>query len=152
MLKCYEDYTVEKTIHIPVTYKVTEEEIIGMASKWDPQPFHIDKQAAKDSIFGGLVASSAHIIPIFIWLGQQEGVKTAAVSALGFEQMKPLLPIYAGDELSYQYECTEKRLSKSRPGIGIVKCEGRMYNQHGKLVFTGAVASLVKMRTETNGI
>lgn len=147
MLKYYEDYIVDKTIHIPVTYRVSEEEIISMASKWDPQPFHIDKEAAKQSIFAGLVASSAHIIPIFIWLGQQEGVKTAAVSALGFEQMKPLLPVRPGDELTYRYECTEKRPSNSRPGIGIVKCEGRMYNQQGELVFTGTVASLVKMRT-----
>ena len=148
MLKFYEDYVVDKTIHIPVTYRVSEEEVISMASKWDPQPFHIDKEAAKQSIFGGLVASSAHIIPIFIWLGQQEGVKTAAVSALGFEQMKPLLPVRPGDELSYKYECIEKRLSKSRPGIGIVKCEGRMYNQQGELVFSGTVASLVRMRSE----
>ena len=149
MLKYYEDYALQKTIHIPVTYRVTEEEIISMATKWDPQPFHIDKQAAIESIFGGLVASSAHIIPIFIWLGQQEGIKTAAVSALGFEEMKPLLPIRPDDELSYQYECTEKRLSRSRPGVGIVKCVGRMYNQKGEMVFTGTVASLVAMRTET---
>jgi len=149
MLKYYEDYALNKTLHIPVTYTVSEEEIISMAEKWDPQPFHIDREAAKNSIFGGLVASSAHIIPIFIWLGQQEGIKTAAVSALGFEQMKPLLPIRPGDVLSYKYECTDKRLSKSRPGVGIVKCEGRMYNQQGEMVFTGTVASLVTMRTET---
>lgn len=152
MFKYYEDYTLHKTIFIPVTYSVSEEEIISMASKWDPQPFHIDREAAKQSIFAGLVASSAHLIPMFIWLGQQEGVKTAAVSALGFEQMKPLLPVRPGDVLSYQYECTEKRLSKSRPGIGIVKCEGRMYNQHSELVFTGTVASLVRMRTETGEV
>lgn len=146
MLKYYEDYILNQTISIPATYHVTESEVIEMARKWDPQPFHIDKDAAKQSIFGGLVASSAHIIPIFIWLGQQEGIPTAAVSALGFEDMKPLSPIRPGDVLGYQYECTEKRLSRSRPGIGIVKCEGRMYNQHKELVFTGRVASLVKMR------
>lgn len=146
MLKYYEDYIPDREIVIPVTYPVSESEVVEMASKWDPQPFHTDKEAAKQSIFGGLVASSAHIIPIFIWLGQQEGVRTAAVSALGFEEMRPLLPIRPGDVLSYRYACTEKRPSKSRPGIGIVKCEGRMYNQKGELVFTGRVASLVKMR------
>jgi acyl dehydratase len=148
VLKYYEDYVLGKTLNIPVTYTVTEEEIISMASKWDPQPFHIDREAAKESIFGGLVASSAHIIPIFIWLGQQEGIRTAAVSALGFEDMRPLAPIRPGDVLSYQYECTEKRLSRSRPGIGIVKCTGRMSNQHGELVFVGTVASLVKQVEE----
>ena len=145
-MKYYEDYVLGKTLDIPVTYAVTEEEIIQMSAKWDPQPFHMDKEAAKESIFGGLVASSAHIIPIFIWLGQQEGIKTAAVSALGFEEMKPLAPIRPGDVLSYQYECIEKRLSRSRPGVGIVKCMGRMYNQKKELVFTGTVASLVKTR------
>jgi acyl dehydratase len=148
MLKYYEDYALNRTIEIPVTYKVTEEEVIRMAEKWDPQPFHMDKEAARQSIFGGLVASSAHIIPMFIWLGQQEGTRTAAVSALGFEEMKTLLPIRPGDVISYRYECTAKRLSKSRMGVGIVKCEGRMYNQAGELVFTGTVASLVKTRTE----
>jgi len=146
MLKYYEDYLPGKTLHIPVTYTVTEDEIVSMAKKWDPQPFHIDRAAAKHSIFGGLVASSAHIIPIFIWLGQQEGVQTAAISALGFEELRPLAPIRPGDVLSYQYECMEKRLSRSRPGAGIVKCLGRMYNQKNELVFTGTVASLVKTR------
>jgi acyl dehydratase len=143
---CFEDYTVGEVLHIAKRYTVTEEEIVSMATKWDPQPFHVDPVAAKDSIFGGLVASSAHAFPIFVYLGQQGGKKTAAISALGFDKIRFSSPIRPGDELRYEYSCLEKRVSGSRPYAGIVRCEGRLINQHDEVVFSGEVASLVRRR------
>lgn len=142
----FEDYEEGKVMHIDKRYVVTEEEIISMAQKWDPQPFHVDPVAARDSIFGGLVASSAHAFPIYVWLGQQGGRKVAAISALGFDKLRFVSPIRPGDELRYEYSCLEKRLSASRPFAGIVCCEGRLYNQRNELVFSGEVASLVQRR------
>lgn len=142
----YEDYVVGEVMHIAKRYCVTEEEIISVAQKWDPQPFHVDPVAAKDSIFGGLVASSAHAFPIFVYLGQQGGRGVAAISALGFDKLRFSNPIRPGDELRYEYCCLEKRISTSRPYTGIVCCEGRLINQHGEVVFSGEVASLVQRR------
>ena len=142
----FEDYEEGKVMHIATRYVVTEEEIISMAQKWDPQPFHVDPVAAKASIFGGLVASSAHAFPIYVWLGQQGERKVAAISALGFDKLRFLSPIRPGDTLRYEYSCLEKRRSASRPFAGIVCCEGRLYNQRDELVFSGEVASLVQRR------
>lgn len=142
----FEDYSVGKIIRIEQPYVVTEDEIISMAQKWDPQPFHIDPVAARDSIFGGLVASSAHAFPIFVYLGQQQVRKVAAISALGFDKLRFSTPIRPGDVLHYEYCCLEKRLSNSRPYAGIVCCEGRLINQNDEVVFSGEVASLVQRR------
>ncbi len=142
----YEDYIVDENIDIPVTYSVTKEEIVEMASRWDPQPFHIDEEAANNSMFGGLVASSAHIFPIFVWLGQQGGRDVAALSALGFDKMRLHAPLRPGDQISYQYHCVEKRLSKSKPHCGIVRSVSTMRNQRGEKVFTIEVVSLIATR------
>ena len=142
----FEDYVVGETLHITQRYLMTAEEIIAMGRKWDPQPFHIDPVAAQDSIFGGLVASSAHAFPIYVYLGQQQPRKVAAISALGFDKIRFAAPMRPGDELRYEYCCLEKRTSASRPFAGIVRCEGRLYNQRDELVFSGEVASLVKRR------
>lgn len=142
----FEDYEVGKVMHIAKRYEVTEEEIISMAQKWDPQPFHVDPVAAKHSIFGGLVASSAHAFPIFVYLGQQGGRGVAAISALGFDKLRFASPIRPGDSLRYEYWCLEKRVSGSRPFAGIVRCEGRLINQRDEVVFSGEVASLVQRR------
>jgi acyl dehydratase len=142
----FEDYVVGHIVNIEKKYVVTQEEIINIASKWDPQPFHVDPVAAKDSIFGGLVASSAHAFPIFVYLGQQGGRGVAAISALGFDKLRFLTPIRPDDELRYEYCCLEKRISTSRPYAGIVRCEGRLINQNGDVVFSGEVASLVQRR------
>ncbi len=142
----FEDYIVGEVLHIEKRYVVTEEEIISMGRKWDPQPFHVDPIAARDSIFGGLVASSAHAFPIYVHLGQQGDRKVAAISALGFDKLRFASPIRPNDSLRYEYSCLEKRVSGSRPFAGIVRCEGRMYNQRDELVFSGEVASLVQRR------
>jgi acyl dehydratase len=144
----FEDYVVGHIAHIEKHYHVTEDEIISMAQKWDPQPFHVDPVAAANSIFGGLVASSAHAFPIFVYLGQQGGRGVAAISALGFDRLRFSTPIRPDDELRYEYCCLEKRLSNSRPYAGIVTCEGRLINQHDEVVFSGEVASLVQRRTQ----
>jgi acyl dehydratase len=142
----YEDYVIDQRVDIEVRYRVSREEIIEMGKRWDPQPFHIDEQAAKNSIFGGLVASSAHIFPIFVWLGQQSDRDVAALSALGFDKLRLYAPIRPGDELSYYYYCAEKRLSNSKPHCGIIRCVSEMHNQRGELVFSGEVASLIATR------
>lgn len=142
----FEDYVVGHIVHIPKRYLVTQDEIISVAQKWDPQPFHVDPVAAQNSIFGGLVASSAHAFPIFVYLGQQSGRGVAAISALGFDKLRFSTPIRPGDELRYEYCCMEKRVSGSRPYAGIVRCEGRLINQNDDVVFSGEVASLVQRR------
>ncbi len=147
----FEDIVAGARYDIKTTYKVSKEEIIAMASKWDPQPFHIDEEQAKSSIFGGLVASSTHIFPIFCWLGQQGERNLAAASALGFDKIRLYAPVRPGDELSYYYTFISTRESSSRPGLGIVVAEGVISNQLGEKIFTGEVASMVYKRPIVGG-
>ena len=117
------------------------------ATRWDPQPFHIDRDAAADSIFGGIVACSSHIIAASISLPMKDdGNATAAVSALGFREMKLFAPVRPEDTISTFEEVLETRLSKSRPGCGIVVFRDSISNQKDELVMRFETAALMKCR------
>jgi acyl dehydratase len=130
-------------------YLVTEEEIIEVGQRWDPQPFHTDPVAAKESIFGGLVASSAHIFSIYVRIGNVEidqDVHVEAVSALGFDKLQWQAPVRPNDVLRSGYEVIARRESKSKPDLGIVTMSSRVFNQKDETVFTLECTFLVKKR------
>ncbi|MGB1141669.1 MAG: MaoC/PaaZ C-terminal domain-containing protein [Halioglobus sp.] len=145
----YEDVELDKDVTFDAVYHVTEEEIIEVGERWDPQPFHIDPEAAKASIFGGLVASSAHVFVIWVSMGNDDIDKDkaiASVSALGFNNLQWHAPIRPGDAIRSSFRITEKRESKSRPELGVVTSDNRMFNQDGETVFTLECAFLVPKR------
>ena len=134
-------------------YQVTEEEIIEVGQRWDPQPFHVDPVAARDSIFGGLVASSAHIFSIWVRIGNAEVDKdklVAAVSALGFNNLQWHNPVRPGDVLKSGYKVIDVRPSESKPNLGIVNSANEVTNQKGEMVFTLECAFLVPTREYEN--
>ena len=147
-MRYYEDFVVGSVDEKSETYLVTEAEIIEMAERFDPQPFHTDPVAAADSVFGGLVACSAHVFAISCALHSKvpDDEKTAAVSALGFDELRLLAPVRPGDALRARSEITAVRLSQSRPGIGIVSSRGELRNQHDEVVFSLASAALIRCR------
>src|SRR5580698_9366357 len=111
------------------TYTFTEEEIIAFARKYDPQPFHIDPEAAKHSLFGGLIASGWHTAAVWMKLAI-ESRKNDAASARplarsgvspGFENMRWLKPVRPGMTLRYSLTPIEKVDLKSRPELGLIK-------------------------------
>ncbi len=129
-------------------YIVDEEEIIEIGNRFDPQPFHIDEEQAKNSFFGGLVASSVQLFAIGVSLGNHvdEEIKPAAVSALGFNNMKMITPARPGDELKSTEIVLEKRLSKSKPNLGIVTFRNVITNQHDETVFEFEASALIKVK------
>ncbi len=141
----FEDFTVGRVTMVRDTYRVSEEEIIELGERFDPQPFHIDPVAAADTHFGGIVASSVHVFAMFVRIGILEE-PADALSALGFNNMKMLAPIRPGDVLSKKETVTAARHSKSRPGCGIVETYSEMFNQDGTLVFSVDCALLVRCR------
>lgn len=146
-MKYYEDLVTGVQITFNSHYDVTEEEIIEVGKRWDSQPFHIDKAAAEESIFGGLVGSSVHVFAIFVAIGDRDiEEKTAAVSALGFNNMKMRAPIRPGDALRVRYTVTDKRESNSLPHVGVVSISSEMFNQNDEIVFSVDNAFLCKMR------
>lgn len=130
------------------SYEVTEAEIIEVAERWDPQPFHVDPVAAAESPFGGLVACSAHLFSISCVLASKvpDERKAAAVSALGFDAMRLHSPARPGDVLTSRSLLIETRRSKSKPHLGIVRSRTELTNQRGEQVFSLEGAALIECR------
>ncbi|MCY3859482.1 MAG: MaoC/PaaZ C-terminal domain-containing protein [Gammaproteobacteria bacterium] len=125
------------------TYTLTEAEVIEFASTWDPQPFHIDKEAASASIFGGLTASSLHLFAICTRLFFDHEDRIQILAMLGKEAIRIPNPARPGDVLTYSTECIQKKPSSSRPDRGVITLKDTLANQDGEPVLTQEVALLV---------
>lgn len=145
-MRYFEDFESGVERIAPGRYTVTEDEIIQMGSTWDPQPFHTDPVLARDSIFGGLVASSVHLFAIAVRLGHSYPEKAAADTALGFKELQWHAPARPGDELRLRSRVDNLRLSRSRPGTGIVESRMEILNQRDELVFSYESAALIRCR------
>lgn len=140
----FEDHIVGDCIECD-QYQVTADEIISFATKWDPQPWHTDEEAAKESIFGGLTACSAHIFSIYCITSQrwQNGYVQQAVAGLGFDEQKMLAPVFAGDDLRCITWIDAARDSRSRPDCGIVTYRSELKNQADTSVFSIKCSTLM---------
>ncbi|KAB2849554.1 MAG: MaoC family dehydratase [Hyphomicrobiaceae bacterium] len=118
---CYEDFEVGKPISFG-RYEVRKEEIIAFARRYDPQPFHLDEEAAKATLATGLCASGFHTCAILMRM-MCDGVLNVASSlgSPGLEEVKWLKPVRPGDVLTGRYTVLEKRVTKSRPDVGVCK-------------------------------
>ena len=125
------------------TYTLTESEVIEFASRWDPQPFHIDKVAADASIFGGLTASSLHLFAICTRLFFDHEDHIQILAMLGKDAIRIPYPARPGDLLTYSTECIKKKRSSSRPDRGVITLKDTLSNQHGQPVLNQEVALLV---------
>lgn len=146
-LPFYEDLVVGDRIDLGALH-FTEADVIRFATAYDPQYFHIDPQAAKGSIFGGLIASGWHTAAG--WMKQMVQSRMGATrNALsrggrparlgpspGFRHLRWIKPVHAGDTIRYTSAIFEKRVSSSRPGWGIVRHYNTGVNQRGELVFS----------------
>lgn len=130
------------------SYDVTPGEIIAFATKWDPQPWHIDEEAAQASFFGGLTACSAHIFAIYsiITPQWQNGAVQQAIASLGFDEMRMHRPVYAGDRLRCVTLIDSVRPSRSKPDRGIVVYATELRNQRDEVVFSIKCSTLMAKR------
>ena len=144
-MRYYEDLEVGYTAPWTDPYLVTEEEILEMGRRWDPQPFHTDPEAAAASPFGGLVASTVHLFAISVKIGM-DNEPTAAVSNLAMTNLVNHAPARPGDQLRFGLTVIDRRLSKSRPGEGVVTFRGTLVNQRDEPVFSGENTALIQCR------
>jgi len=114
---------------------VDKERIRSFAAEFDPQPFHLDEEAARRSIFGGLAASGWHTAAMTMRLLVQSEFKPAGgIIGAGFDEFRWPAPVRAGDELHLEIEVLEVRPSKSRPNQGLLKIRTTTKNQKGEAV------------------
>ena len=127
------------------SYQVCKKEVIDFATVWDPQPFHIDENAAKDSIYGGLTGSSIHMMAVLSKVISQNPVHYAVLANLSTQFDMPN-PMRVDDTLFFSSQAYEKRLSKTRPGIGIVSFKTVVINQDNKTVLNTLTTTMVSCR------
>ena len=129
--------------------KVEKERIKAFAAEFDPQPFHLDEEAARRTIFGGLAASGWHTAALTMWLLVESGLKPAGgIVGAGFDEFRGPLPVRPGDELSVESEVLEVRFSKSRPNQGLIKVRTTTRNQKGEAVQV-SVGNLIVPRRQS---
>lgn len=116
----FEDFAAGQ-VHALGPHHVTAEAIIAFAKEFDPQPFHLDEKAARQSILGGLAASGWHTTAMLMRLMCDACLSRSAIlGSSGMDEIKWLAPVLAGDVLTGTFTITGTRASSSRPGIGIV--------------------------------
>ena len=148
-MKYFEDMVIGTRTRASRTYKVTREEVIEFAAKYDHQPFHLDDEAAKDTFFGRLSASGWHTgamvmrLMVDTW---KDTEPTAGLGSPGIDELRWVKPVYPGDELLVEMELIDKRRSKSRPDMGLTKTKQTVTNQHGEVVMTMVSNGLMRVR------
>ncbi len=116
---------------------VTQEEILDFANRFDPQSFHVDPEAAKDSVFGGLIASGWHTGAMWMRLYVDTLLDGAAsMGSPGIEELRWLAPVRPGDTLAGRLTVLETTPSERRPDRGTVRIRGEMVNQDGVIVMS----------------
>jgi acyl dehydratase len=132
--KLYLDELAEGMQYTSGEYEMTTADIKRFAAEFDPQPFHLDEEAARSSLFGALAASGWHTAAVTMRLLTEGGVPVAGGSiGLGGEITWPR-PTRPGDRLHVVTTITEIRPSKSKPGQGVVTTESETLNQNGEVV------------------
>jgi acyl dehydratase len=126
---------------------VTESQILDFALAFDPQPFHLDAEAAKQSIFGGLIASGFHTMALtFRLFAQTRALAASSLGSPGVDELRWLRPVRPGDTLRATVQVLEQRPSTSKPDRGIVRLHWSTLNQRGEPVLTMTSMQLVRRR------
>ena len=128
---------------------IREQEILEFARRFDAQPFHIDAEAARKSIYGGLIASGWHTASFFMGLlvrGLLHDV--ASLGAGGIDDLRWLKPVRPGDTLRARLTVLGTRPSTKHADRGLLTCLGEMFNQHGERVLSIRWSAMIGRRPE----
>ena len=129
------------------TYKVSEEQIISFAREFDPQPFHLDRKVAEQSMFKQLFASGWHTAAITMRLFVQTLNFAEGAIGLGVDELRWPNAVKPGDELQVEIEIIDLRMSRSKPSHGVVRLRYVTTDQRGEIVQTMFASALIRRRT-----
>jgi acyl dehydratase len=146
-MRFFEDIEIGQR-HELGSFTFTADGIKTFAAQFDPQPFHLDEAAGRNSLFGGLAASGWHVASVCMKLGVAEAQRLARDAAArgetiavwgpspGFRELRWIRPVLAGDTISFACEVETRRTSESRPQWGILQIRHTGTNQRGELAFS----------------
>ncbi len=143
----YEDFVVGARYELG-SYTLTRDDVIAYATEFDPQPFHLDEAAAKASLLGGLAASGWQNCAILMRIIADGYLKHAAgLGSNGMSEVKWLRPVFAGETLSGHMTVLDKRVSRSRPEMGILTCKWVMTNAADEVKVEQTGVNFMRVRT-----
>ncbi|MDF1732527.1 MAG: MaoC family dehydratase [Minwuia sp.] len=147
MSRWFEDIEVGQVSETD-SYTMTKQEIIEFATEFDPQPFHMDEEAAKQSVFRGLCASGWHTAGILMRLQvlSRGGDDGGSMGSPGFDDLRWLKPVRPGDTLRVRSTCVEKTPSRSRPDRGSAVFLAEVINQKDEVVMDARLIGIIRKR------
>jgi acyl dehydratase len=147
----FEDFYVGQEIALG-SKLVTEQEIIDFATQFDPQPFHVDREAAAGSIYGGVIASGWHTCSMMMRIVVDNFMAaSSSMGSPGLDKVRWLLPVRGGDTLTVSYLTTAVKGSASKADRGVVWSTWRAVNQHGEEVCIIEGMGMFKRRPKEGG-
>jgi len=150
-LRYFDDYLPGATYDCGI-FSVGEDEIISFAKQFDPQPFHVDLEAAARGPFGGLIASGWHTAALVMrQLVDHYLSAEASLGSPGLDEMRWPDPVRPGDTLRVRATVAEARRSLSKPDRGIMKTVIEAVNQDGRTVMRATATNFLRVRPDSNG-
>jgi acyl dehydratase len=147
----FEDY-ITGSIHEFGSVTVEKEEIIAFARRFDPQVFHTDPELAKNTIYGGLIASGWHTSGLMMRLFADHYLsKVASLGSPGVDELRWKIPVRPGDELSIRVTVLETKRSRSKPDRGVVRSFVEVINQNREVVMSIKAINLFLCRERPQG-
>jgi acyl dehydratase len=146
-MRYFDDFQVGE-VQETGSYTVSREEILAFARQFDPQPFHLDDEAARTSIFGGIIASGWHTASICHRLIVEHLLgRSASLGSPGVDELRWLRPVRPGDTLTARVEVLSLTPSRSKPDRGAIKFRFEVRNQNGEQVMTEVANALFSRRS-----
>lgn len=142
----FEDYVPGSVLEYGAI-TVTEEDMIEFAERFDPQPFHVDADAAAEGPFGGLIASGWHTASVMMRLVADHYLsKVASLGSPGVDELRWTRPVRPGDSLRVRVSIMETRRSRSKPDRGVVRSRVEVVNQRGDVVMSLEALNILRCR------
>lgn len=147
----FEDY-LEGSVHELGSVQVDKNEVIEFARRYDPQAFHTDEEAAKRTLFGGLIASGWHTAALMMRLLADNFIsKVASLGAPAVDELRWHLPVRPGDVLSVRALVLDTRRSRSKPDRGVMRTRVEVTNQRGELAMSLTAVNILLCRGSSRG-
>ena len=146
----YDDFSVGEKFSLG-TVVMKEEEMINFATQFDPQRFHLDPEAAAQTIYGGLIASGWHTGSLMMKLLAEGFLGEHSVGAAGLSELSWPAPVRVGDVLTLTVEIMKKRESKSRQHLGLIEIKNQLVNQNGEVALQAVPTMLIAMKDDSDG-
>ena len=150
MTRYFEDFQVGDTFDLGRT-SATQEEIIAFARQFDPQPFHTDPERAKESFFGGLVASGWHTISLFMRLLVDKLInETISLGSPGVDEVRWIRPVHPDEVLHGRFTILDSKVSQSKANLGIIRSRGELLNSSDQVVMSLLGTHFIGRRPNTS--